>query len=156
VVDARHGLPKPYLEYFVTTLPLSHINHVAHLPSLSKAIPIAPPMDTTRYVLAQEVNETTNAICRPLSDFGPTVTAPLGYIVHARSGDKGSDCNVGFYVRNVDEYPWLQSLISVDRFMELLQNDYNGKRIKRFELPNIHGRYTYSQQGPHLISTNRY
>lgn len=112
-------------------------------------------MDTTPYVLEQEVNETTNAICRPLSDFGPTVTAPLGYIVHARSGDKGSDCNFGFYVRNADEYPWLQSLISVDRVKELLQNDYNGKQIKRFELPNIHGRYTHSQQDPHMISTNR-
>jgi hypothetical protein len=142
-VDARQGVPKPYLEYFVTTLPLSLINHVAHLSSLNKSIPIAPPEDTTPYVFEQEVSETANA--RPLSDFGPTVTAPLGYIVHARSGDKGSDCNVGFYVRNADEYPWLQSLLSVERMKELLQNDYNGKRIERFELPNIHGTYICSQ-----------
>lgn len=117
-LDARQGAPRgplsdpwegppPYLEYFVTTLPLSPINHVAHLPYLSKSIPIAQPEDTTPYVFEQEVSETTDA--RPLSDFGPTVTAPLGYIVHARSGDKESDCNVGFYVRNADKYPWLQS-----------------------------------------------
>lgn len=136
-VDARQGVPKPYLEYFVTTLPLSHVNHVTHLPSLNKSVPISPPTDTVPYVFEQEIEEPTDV--KPIHEFGPFTTAPLGYIVHSRSGDKGSDCNVGFYVRHADEYPWLRSLLSVERMKELLQNDYNGKRIERFELPNIHG-----------------
>jgi hypothetical protein len=28
-------------------------------------------------------------------DFGPTTRGPLGWIVHARSGDKGADANCG-------------------------------------------------------------
>jgi hypothetical protein len=42
-------------------LPLSRINHVARLPSLSKSIPIAPSEDTTPYIFEQEVSETANA-----------------------------------------------------------------------------------------------
>lgn len=140
-VDARQGLPVPYLEYFVTTLPLSMVKHVSHIPSRKVSIPIDPPSDTTPYRFEQDIEDSTDP--GHFMSFGPTTTAPLGYIVHARSGDKGSDCNVGFYVRNADEWPWLQSFLSIDRIKQLLQNDYNGKRIERFELPNIHGMSTH-------------
>lgn len=109
-----------------------------HVPSLKRCIEIEAPRDTTPYSFEQDVEETSNPV--PLTSFGPTVTAPLGYIVHARSGDKGSDANVGFYVRHEDEYGWLRSLLSTEFIKHLLQNDYNGKRIERFELPNIQGK----------------
>lgn len=93
------------------------------------------------YVFEPEMSETTNT--RPPSDFSPRVTAPLGYIVHAHSDDKRTDCNVGFYARNADGYLWLQSLLSAGRATELFQNDYNGKRIEQFKSPKIHGRQPY-------------
>lgn len=117
-VRARQGVLTPYIEYFVATLPLSHITHVADSPNLSKSIPIAPPEDTMPYVFEPEMSETTNT--RPPSDFSPRVTAPLGYIVHAHSDDKRTDCNVGFYVRNADEYPSTGFSLSLRR--AVLQN----------------------------------
>jgi hypothetical protein len=136
-VDARQALSKPFNEYFVTIIPQSLLNHTAHIPTLETSVKIGAPADTVPYTFEQDIESTVDPI--DLSGLGPTTIAPLGYVVHARSGDKGSDCNVGFYVRHEDEYPWLRSLLSVERLKELLQNDYNGKRIERFELPNIHG-----------------
>jgi Acyclic terpene utilisation family protein AtuA len=136
-VDYRQGFPKPFNEYFVSILPLERLNHVAHIPSLDCSVKIDAPTDTVPYTFEQDIEETVDPVS--LSSFGPTTTAPLGYVVHARSGDKGSDCNVGFFVRHEDEYPWLRSLLSIDFMKQLLQNDYNGKRVERFELPNIQG-----------------
>ncbi|KAH8883022.1 DUF1446-domain-containing protein [Thozetella sp. PMI_491] len=134
-VDNRQGLPRPYNEYFVTILSLSKVNHVAHIPSRDLSIPIPPPEDTEPYVHQQEVSACVDPA--PLDTFGETVDAPLGYVVHARSGDRGSDCNIGFFVRHSDEWPWLRSFLSTEKVAELLQGEYNGKRIERFELPHI-------------------
>ena len=70
-------------------------------------------------------------------DFGPTVRGPLGWLVHARSGDKGSNCNVGFWVRHNDEWEWLRSILTSSSIEELLAKEYNGKEVDRFELPNM-------------------
>jgi hypothetical protein len=72
-----------------------------------------------------------------LLSFGETVVAPLGHIVHARAGDKGSNCNVGFFVRNEDEYDWLRSFFTTETLIELLADDYVGQKIDRMEFPNI-------------------
>lgn len=79
-----------------------------------------------------------------LDNFGPTSRAPLGTIVHARSGDKGSDCNCGFWVRHADEYTWLRNLLTIDRIKQLLGKEYDTTRrpkieIERFELYNMRG-----------------
>jgi hypothetical protein len=58
--------------------------------------------------------------------------------VHARSGDKGSNANVGLWVRHKDEWDWLRSLLSVETMKQLLADEYNGKKIDRFELPNMY------------------
>ena len=55
-----------------------------------------------------------------------------------RSGDKGSNGNVGFWVRHADEYDWLRSLLNVRTFTVLLGDDYKELyEIERFELPNL-------------------
>jgi hypothetical protein len=73
-----------------------------------------------------------------LSTWGETARAPLGYVVLGRSGDKASDCNAGFFVRNDDEWEWLRSFLTVDKIKELLgSEEYKGKPIDRFEIPGI-------------------
>lgn len=139
-VDTRQAAPKPYYEYWVTIMPQDSAKHVAHVPYKSLSIPIASPTDTEDFVTDQESYETRGAV--DLSQFGPTVKAPLGYTVHARSGDKGSDCNVGFFVRNDDEWDWLRSYLTVAKVRELLGEDDTGKPIFRFELPHISGQYS--------------
>ena len=134
-MEQRHGFPKPYYEYFVTIIPQAAVNHIAHIPFLNKHTPIEAPKETKLYIMQQESEETVDPVA--LSTFGPTINAPLGYIVHARSGDKGSDANVGFFVRHDDEFDWLRSLLSIEFLKVLLQNSYTGNRVERFELPNI-------------------
>lgn len=62
----------------------------------------------------------------------------MGWIVHARSGDKGSNANVGFWVRSSEEYEWLRSLLTVPFLEQLLGGEYReGRKIDRFELPGL-------------------
>ncbi|KAG4441945.1 hypothetical protein IFR05_002564 [Cadophora sp. M221] len=134
-VDSRQALPKPYYEYWVALLPQSVVSHVVHIPFVNKSIKIEAPTDTEEFLYEQPSYETENPL--PLSSWGPTTVSPLGYVVHARSGDKGSDANVGFFVRNADEWDWLRSILTRDKIKELLGDDYTGKPIHRFELPHI-------------------
>ncbi|RDW76940.1 hypothetical protein BP6252_04993 [Coleophoma cylindrospora] len=134
-VDSRQAVPKPYYEYWVALLPQESVVHVAHIPFANKSIDISAPSDTENFIYEQPTYETQSPTA--LSDFGPTTMAPLGYIVHARSGDKGSDANVGFFTRYDDEWDWLRTLLTVKKIQELLGEDYDGKPIQRFELENI-------------------
>lgn len=113
----------------------STLKHRAHLPD-GEIIDIPPPTVTKAFVAKQESYETRDAV--PLDSFGPTRSLPIGTIVHARSGDKGSDANVGFYVRRPEEWDWLRSLLTVEKMKAMLGDDYKGERVDRFELANLH------------------
>ncbi|KAF9698497.1 hypothetical protein EKO04_003933 [Ascochyta lentis] len=134
-LDLRQAFPKEVFEYYVTILPQSAIQHKVHL-AVEAVIDIPPPSDTKTWPKQQPTQDITVA-SEDLSSFGATVRAPLGTIVHARSGDKGSDCNVGFWVRHQDEYAWLQTLLSTEFAKQLLADEYKGKRIERFEFPGL-------------------
>lgn len=126
-LDLRQGFPKPIQEYFVTLLPQADVAHRVHLLSSGQTVDIPPPPQTKEYP-AQQPSE---AVARDVTetDFGPTTTGPLGWIVHARSGDKGSNANVGFWVRHRDEWDWLRSLLSTETLKRLLADEYRGKKL---------------------------
>jgi hypothetical protein len=65
-----------------------------------------------------------------------TVTVPLGRLCGARSGDKGGNANVGFWVRDRAAYPWLRAYLTAGRLRTLLP-EAAGLDIQRFELPNL-------------------
>ncbi|KAK6206950.1 hypothetical protein QIS74_13438 [Colletotrichum tabaci] len=134
-LDTRQAFAKEYYEYWVSIIPQSAARHVCHLPWKAGRVEIEPPADTVEFVYEQPTYETESPV--NLSSLGPATTAPLGYVVHARSGDKGSDSNVGFFVRNADEWDWLRSLLTVSKIRELLGEDDKGKPIFRFELPHL-------------------
>ena len=156
-LDLRQGFPKPVYEYFVTLLPQADVHHKVHLGS-EETLDILPPTVTRTYPAQQPSSQTAEDPVA-LHTFGRTERGPLGWIVHARSGDKGSNCNVGFWVPHKEEYDWLRSLLSVDKIRELLGQEDQGKKIvsitshvvpllpveastnklkDRFELPNLH------------------
>jgi Acyclic terpene utilisation family protein AtuA len=140
-LDFRQGLPKPYFEYYVTLLPQSQVKHFVHYNG--KDTLIDPPTTTKTFLDRQPSTESTSSVVS-LNSFGPTQRLPLGTIVHARSGDKGSDCNCGFWVRYADEYAWLQNLLSISTIKQLLGKEYDTSRrpkieVDRFELPNLRG-----------------
>ncbi len=64
------------------------------------------------------------------------VVAALGEIVHARSGDKGGDANLGVWVRDPAAWEWLTSTITVDELRRLLP-ETRELAISRYELPNL-------------------
>jgi hypothetical protein len=153
-LDFRQGIPKPYFEYYVTLIPQSSIKHIMHLqtrwPGIYMDVPIPPPSKTRSFPERQPSQDTTeNPVDLSKEPFGPTQRLPLGTLVHARSGDKGSDCNCGFWVsrkgpqsQSQEKYAWLRSLLSTATIKPLLGHEYNPTRIpkieiERFELPNL-------------------
>ncbi|KAK1998235.1 DUF1446-domain-containing protein [Colletotrichum falcatum] len=134
-LDTRQGLPKEYYEYWVSIIPQSAAKHTCHLPWKGRQVEIAPPSDTVEFVYEQPTYETESPVS--LSSLGSATRAPLGYVVHARSGDKGSDSNIGFFVRNADEWGWLRTLLTVSKIRQLLGEEDKGKPIFRFELPRL-------------------
>lgn len=124
-LDFRQGLPKAVHEYFVTLLPQSDVKHMVHLHD-GRMLEIEPPKITETYP-GQQPSQSLSFT--PAKDFGETIKGPLGWLVHARSGDKGSNANVGFWVRHADEYDWLRTLLSTENLQTLLAKEYNGKKI---------------------------
>jgi hypothetical protein len=134
--DLRQSTAKSYFEYFVTLIPQSACSHRVHLLfDDQRVIPIPDPPKWNIYA-PQESYETANPI--PLEHFGVTEDVPLGYIVLGRSGDKASDANVGFFVSDDEQWNWLRSFLTINKIKELLgPEEYNGKRIDRFEMRQI-------------------
>ncbi len=69
----------------------------------------------------QNVETTVNR--KGLSDFGATKALRLGDLVLARSGDKGSNLNVGFFVKSAPQWEWLRSFLSSKNMIELMGED---------------------------------
>ncbi|KAH7409756.1 hypothetical protein BKA64DRAFT_571134 [Cadophora sp. MPI-SDFR-AT-0126] len=136
-LDFRTKAPKPFMEIFPALIPVSAINHQAIVGG--RVINVLPPRKFGQYSTSRPSYETANPV--DLESFGRTEQHPLGSIVHARSGDKANNSNVGFFVRHKDEYLWLQSLLTVERLKLLLGDDWTKgdqtRRIERAEFPNI-------------------
>ena len=133
--DQRQSEGKIYYEYYVTLLPQSEVQHRVILPWDSRVLDIPPCGNTVDYPRDQPSYDTKDPV--DLSKYGPTTRGPLGWVVGGRSGDKASDANVGFYVRHDDEWDWLRSLLSIDKVKQLLDEEYKGGKIERFEIPGI-------------------
>ena len=133
-MDMRQAVGKPFFEYWVALFPQDHCQHEVHLHS-GETLTISPPSTTRIYPRQQESYDTDSPL--PFNYWGPTVQAPLGYVVHGRSGDKSSDCNVGLFVRHSDEWDWLRSLLSIAKIKELLSDEYRGGKIDRFEVSTL-------------------
>jgi len=102
-------------------------------------------VDTSIDIPAPDV---TGAVARHVADqapetvvAGPTVRKPLGALVHARSGDKGGDANLGVWV-GADHpdrqraYAWLAHYLTPERVGELLPETQN-LDIRVHQLPNL-------------------
>ena len=66
----------------------------------------------------------------------PTVRAPLGKVIGARSGDKGGNANLGVFARSDEAWVWLDSFLTVDALRRLLPETAE-LTIDRHRLPNL-------------------
>jgi hypothetical protein len=139
-LDFRTMDPKPFMEIFPVVYPLNKVNHQVLLHD-NTCIDIPPNSMTREYDSQRPSYETAHPV--DLSAFGPTARLPLGTIVHARSGDKADNSNIGFFVRHADEYPWLQTYLTVERIQQLFGDDWKPNRkgkepkIERCEFPGV-------------------
>lgn len=133
-LDFRQALPKPFFEYSTILLPQVNVKHTVHTHD-QRTLSIPPP-SVTKFYTPQQPSQVVTAA--PGNDFGETVRGPLGWIVHARSGDKSSNANVGFWVRHRDEYDWLRTLLSAGNLKVLLADEYNGGKIVSFPIETGH------------------
>lgn len=69
---------------------------------------------------------------------GPTKQVRLGDIALGRSGDKGANLNVGFFVKNPVHWAWFQSYMTMGRMKQITGNDWRDSYfIERVEFPHI-------------------
>ncbi|KAK1050512.1 hypothetical protein LTS16_003009 [Friedmanniomyces endolithicus] len=131
--DIRQSAGKEFYEYWAALLPQREVRHRVHLMWDGRGVDIAVPEAVVEYGYKREERqwsyETKNPVA--LEGFGPSTRAPLGWVVLGRSGDKASDANIGFFVRQEDEYQWLCSLLTIPKIKQLLGPEYNGKGVDR-------------------------
>lgn len=125
--------PTRFQEYFPTLIPQP--NTIVHFSTGHQALDISPPSRTLTEPLVQPSHDPDSPT--PLDSFGPTSKIPLGRILYGRAGDKGSNCNVGFFPVHDSAWPWLRSFLTKQCFIDLLADDYRGQVIDRMEFPGI-------------------
>ena len=132
--DARLSVGRPFFEYWVSLLPQSAVTEHTILWD-GTIIQIPGPTITQEYPLRQRSYETNH----PSQQYSTmeTVLAPFGRVVLGRSGDKSSDVNVGFFVRQQDEWDWLRSWLTRVKLIELIGSDYKDTPIERFEISGL-------------------
>jgi len=136
----RTSQPRPYLAYFPGLINRSKVVMKVHWLDSKDVIAIPHFNGTTssHTDVLQENYEPRDPV--DLLTFGPTVKVPLGHKVFARSGDKGSNVNIGFFPQgDSDEaWDWLRSFLTTKRMLQLLGEDAQAiSKIERVEFPQI-------------------
>ncbi len=114
-----------YGVYWPALIPTELLTH--HVVLGDQAVDVAP-------TLAAPTVADVPAVARVTPPSGETVRAPLGLIAGARSGDKGGNANLGVWVRTEEEFAWLEQLLTVERFTELVPE---AGAVDRHVLPNL-------------------
>ena len=65
-----------------------------------------------------------------------TMRVAIGELVDARSGDKGSNANLGVWTRTEVAYAWLRDELTAETLVQWMP-ELKGHRVERFELPNL-------------------
>lgn len=108
--------------YRAAYVPQSEVPHVVVHPDGSRE-DVAPP--DVRHVPPFSAEDSVENSTHLVVGEGSTRRVPLGELVHARSGDKGGDANVGVWVpaahpRRDEAFAWLAAELTPGRVRELL------------------------------------
>ncbi|MCD9154574.1 acyclic terpene utilization AtuA family protein [Aeromicrobium duanguangcaii] len=143
-MTAPPGRGAPYGIYRAAYVPQAEVPHVVVHADGSRT-EIAPPA-----VTADPESHFWNRIHASSAENGGSVSksgegrpSALGRLVHARSGDKGGNANVGVWIpsshpRREQAYAWLETFLTEDRVRELLPEAAD-LAIDVHPLPNLSG-----------------
>ncbi|WP_069769485.1 acyclic terpene utilization AtuA family protein [Streptomyces sp. LUP30] len=128
-VLAPPGKGSPYGVFEAAYVPQEDVEHVAVLHD-GRRVPVPPPAAARVLEPAAEPD-----LPEPPPP-GPVRRAPLGLVAGARSGDKGSDANVGVWARTDAAWRWLAHELTVERFRQLLP-ETRTLTVTRHALPRL-------------------
>lgn len=128
-VTAPPGKGAPYGVFEAAYTDAGEVPHTAVLPDGTRQAVPAP----ARTLPLADVPEPP--LPEPLEP-GPVRRAPLGLLLGARSGDKGSDANIGVWARTDGAWRWLARELTAERLRELLP-ETAGLPVVRHLLPNL-------------------
>ncbi|KAH8900734.1 DUF1446-domain-containing protein [Thozetella sp. PMI_491] len=143
-LDYRTAEPKLICTYFPGLIDRKRCRQVVHFvqdaPEKQLPVPDEAVVIPKEQLPKQRSYETADSVA--LEAFGPTKKIPLGQCVFSRSGDKGSNVNVGFFfpagVNSGVKYDWLRSFLTIKAFRSLLANEVTPDVfIERCEFPQI-------------------
>jgi hypothetical protein len=129
VTGGGMGLPRPTPLIRLECFPVSR--EVVDVRVELDAMPVAHQESA---IVGGEVPETRRVNVDSYD--GPAHTMPLIAIAHGRSGDKGSDANIGIRARHPDFYPVLLRELDVARVGVHLAH-LGAETVTRYELPGI-------------------
>ncbi|KAK7701769.1 hypothetical protein SLS57_011609 [Botryosphaeria dothidea] len=136
-LDMRTAVPRPYVAYYPAVWDQSALEETAHFISGNGEITSSHPAGhpPAYEPLGQRESYDTAS---PATFSGHTTAVRLGDVALARSGDKGSNLNVGVFVHTAQEWDWLRTFLSRARMRQLLGKDADdGYAIERVEFPQI-------------------
>jgi hypothetical protein len=160
-MDWRTMAPRPFVRYFPAIINQEILNQTVTFLHRDKAELLVPKPPAQHYRLfagqasyeprqpfdLESFGQTQRRplgeplrICQGLSSFisNADVFFFIGDLVFARSGDKGGNANVGFWVRNPEAWPWLKSFLDSRQLIQLLGDDWKPwYRVERFEFPHL-------------------
>ena len=137
-LTAPPGHGSPYGIYRPAYVDRAEVTETVHLWDGTTLTIDPPPVGTA---------ETPGPAPRPqpaVAEDAPTRSVPLGTFVHARSGDKGGDANVGLWVGGTRgelrnrRIAWLLHLVTPD-FVRQLVPEAKDLDVEVFPLPNLGG-----------------
>jgi hypothetical protein len=154
--DHRTAIPKPYISYYPAIYPQSSLKtsinvlELGMLPDLVRinCIRTTPP-PRFEDIGKRASYETAKPV--DIGTFGPLTRARLGDVVLARSGDKGGNANIGFFVPTAlpSSYPpssplyaecwsWLSTYLTIPKLKQMFGDSWsNSFHVERVEFPAI-------------------
>jgi hypothetical protein len=140
-MTAPPGPATPYGIYRAAYVDRGAVEHTVHLPDGSTEVIADPPVSEPPAPRTKQEPAASSSI-DGIRDDAITRHMPLGTFVHARSGDKGGDANVGLWVgegpRRRERAQWLNHFITADRVRRLVPEAAD-LPVEVFALPNLHG-----------------
>ena len=139
--DFRTAMPEPFLSFYPALYPQSQIAERASI--LGKGGAVESILDAgspPRFEALVPRENYDPASSLSLSSFGNAVLVKLGDVILGRSGDKGSNVNIGLFPRSKDRmaWEWLRSWLTRERMKGLIGDDWRDEYfIERVEFPNI-------------------
>jgi hypothetical protein len=139
-LDFRTAEPRPFLSYYPALFPQDSLDEevtfIGDGKTISKTISAGHP---PKYEALEKRENAVAPVAKVNTNVIATKRIRLGDIALARSGDKGSNLNVGIFVQTKEQYEWLRSFLSHDGMKELMGADWKEEyHLERVEFPKIY------------------